>query len=440
MLTAQFISKEAALEDLNYLAEAVRAGHPANYQPDRQVDLSGVIKEVAAFSADSIRSIDFRLWVGEVLQEIGCIHTSVRKDPLAYYPETGSYFPFQLELMTDDRLLIAAPLASTYLGSEVISVNGIRARELSKQLKRFAAADGNGAAYSRAIGGHYASKLLARFFDFPEFYRVEMSNEVFVFKATEKEIHRGNEKFPFEEISKGARFTFGIRDSIGLLQINGFAKDDRKEFQQLFQQLSEQQSCKSLILDLRGNGGGNRKTAVALTQELIDQPFSYSILNPKQLKSGKYLTGKGKFFLFLGKMRYGLGGFFKKRKTDYGRAYRYSYSAGKRVFDGELVVLTDGFTASASTMVTTWLEQHREVTFVGEQAGGGYNGNNGGSFPMLTLPNSEIEIRFPVYRLVLDEGSGQRDGIVPDHVVIPTVESIWQRRDLGLEFALGGVK
>lgn len=437
VLSAQFIGKEAALEDLRYFAAAVRAGHPSKYQPGQQVDFSGVIDSVAALSVDSIRSIDFRFWIGEMLQANGCIHTSVRKDPLAYYPEEVKYFPFQLELTEDGKVLIAAPLESPYLGSEVFAVNGVAAAELSNQLSRYSAADGNGMAYARALGGYLSSKLIARCLDFPEVYTVETTKQKIGVKAATAEIRRADNEFLFDESDKGAKFKFGIRDSIGLLRIDQFTKDDKQEFQRLFKQLDEQKNCKALILDLRGNGGGNRKTAVALTQELIDRPFSYSMLKPRKLSSRKYLTGKGKFFLFLGRVKYGSGGLFRGRKSEYGRAYRYGYPAGKRAFVGELIVLTDGFTASASTMVTTWLKQYRPVTFVGEQAGGGYNGNNGGSFPMLVLPNSQLEIRFPAYRLILDEDSEQREGIVPDWVIVPTTESIRGRRDLVLEFALG---
>ena len=70
-------------------------------------------------------------------------------------------------------------------------------------------------------------------------------------------------------------------------------------------------------------------------------------------------------------------------------------------------------------MVTSWLKQHTKATFIGQQSGGGYNGNNGGSFPTLTLPNSKYQITFPAYRLILDKTSDQNEGIVPDLQIEP---------------------
>jgi hypothetical protein len=63
------------------------------------------------------------------------------------------------------------------------------------------------------------------------------------------------------------------------------------------------------------------------------------------------------------------------------------------------------------------LKQHTKATFLGQQSGGGYNGNNGGSFPTITLPNSKCKITFPAYRLVLDKSSDQKAGIIPDVII-----------------------
>lgn len=429
------LSKAAVLEDLRYLQVAVRDGHPSNYQPRRQVDLDRVVDNAAALPSDSLTAFRFRMLVGEALQEVGCIHTSVRKDPLAFYPDSARFFPYQLDFSPKGGMVIVAPVNSSFLGKTILSVNGVAGNELADYLSQYLAGDGDGGAYPRAVAGLYSSSLIARYFDFPATYTIVTNEREFRLEAAPQRVVKQASAFPFDTITSGEQFLFGVKDSIGLLRINKFSSKDKAAYPELFKQLAEDNLCKSLVIDLRGNGGGDRKTTVNLTRELIDQPFSYSLLKPR-LKSSKYLTGKGKFFLLLGQLKYGVGGFYRGRKTDYGRAYRFSYSARKRSFAGPVVVLTDGFTASSATMLTTWLKQHREVTIIGEQAGGGYNGNNGGSFPMLTLPNSGIEIRFPAYRLVMDENSDDRDGIIPDVVLKPTVQELRNRRDAVLEYAL----
>jgi C-terminal processing protease CtpA/Prc len=72
-------------------------------------------------------------------------------------------------------------------------------------------------------------------------------------------------------------------------------------------------------------------------------------------------------------------------------------------------------------MVTSWLKQHTNAVFIGQQSAGGYNGNNGGSFPSITLPNTKCQIVLPAYRLLLDGKSAQDYGIVPDLIVEPII-------------------
>ena len=118
----------------------------------------------------------------------------------------------------------------------------------------------------------------------------------------------------------------------------------------------------------------------------------------------------------------------------------FRYQPEKNINKGKIFVITDGFTASASTMLSSWLKQHGNTTFVGEQAGGGYNGNNGGSFPVLTLPVSKVEINLPAYRLILDPASDNKKGIIPNVQPPVTIQDIIQKRDVEMETILNIIK
>lgn len=37
------------------------------------------------------------------------------------------------------------------------------------------------------------------------------------------------------------------------------------------------------------------------------------------------------------------------------------------------------------------------ATFIGEETGGAYHGNNSGEMPLLTLPSSKMQIRVPLF-------------------------------------------
>lgn len=215
------------------------------------------------------------------------------------------------------------------------------------------------------------------------------------------------------------------------MRINSFSTSDKRFFASSLRYIKDE-NISNLILDLRGNTGGNRNVAISLGKHLVDTIFAYSILQPK-LNTKAYVNGKGKRFLLLSKLKYNIGNFFKGHRTEFGREFVYRFKPNREVYKGKLFVITDGLTASSSTMLTSWLKQHTDAQFIGKQAGGGYNGNNGGSFPVLTLPESKIEITFPAYRLILDHASRTNQGIIPDIEPRYTITDIVQNRDVEME-------
>ena len=246
--------------------------------------------------------------------------------------------------------------------------------------------------------------------------------KIYAIKKIESEFSLSGTNEPFKRLQaknsqnilmSNVKNQFYTIDNFAILIVNTFQKSDKQFFDEVFKKIRKLKTEK-LLIDLRQNLGGNRKSSIMLTKYLVDTTFAYSILQPK-LPTKNYLNRKGKYYLFLSKLKYNVGNMFKKHESEYGNEFTYSYKPKKQNhFDGKLYVITDGFTASASTMVTSWIKQHTNAIFVGNQASGGYNGNNGGSFPIITLPKSKIEITFPAYRLILDKKSENRTGILPD--------------------------
>lgn len=91
-------------------------------------------------------------------------------------------------------------------------------------------------------------------------------------------------------------------------------------------------------------------------------------------------------------------------------------------------------------MLSSWLKQHGNTTFVGERAGGRYNGNNGGSFPVLFLPVSKVKINFPAYRLILNPASDNRKGVISNVQPPVTIKDIIQTRDVEIKTILNIIK
>lgn len=431
----QPLSRQGLSQDLAFLQEAVQHGHPVNYQHKNTVSLTQLRDSVDALNEDSLSPATYRLIIGSALQQIGCVHTTVVKNPtLLNHPDF--YFPFATCLL-QQKLYVSqqSPANPVYEGQEIIAINGVPVRTIVDALLHYAASDGGGQALAHRYLNRASSSLLAFYFNYPQHYQLQFPTRQVVVEATQAPaaVHKPTARGAILISNKGNQL-IQLGPGIGLLRLQSFSRSDVDFINQVFVTINKA-GLTNLLLDLRGNTGGHRGASVALAKYIVPHSFSYSILKPR-LKPGPYLNSTGRFYFLLSKLKYQLGHLLKRHRTELGIEFRYRYQPEKEVYRGQLYVLTDGFTASAATMVTSWVKQYTTAMFIGSQAGGGYNGNNGGSFPLLTLPYSKMQLRFPVYRLILDETSNQRHGLVPDHLVDYTIEDVLANQDKEIEFIL----
>lgn len=215
----------------------------------------------------------------------------------------------------------------------------------------------------------------------------------------------------------------------------------RKFFRQTFRYI-KQTGIKNVVLDIRSNGGGKINSSTLLTKYVTRQPFkvadsAYSVtrnLGPYT----KYI--KGKIFNNIG-LR-----FLTKRKKDgnyhFGIWERKTYRAKhNNHFDGDLYVLINGQTFSASTLFCNAVKGQKGITIVGEEAGGGWYGNSGIMIPDITLPNTHLRVRLPLFRLVQykhvqKDGSGVR----PDIYIPTSYEALLKGYDKKLQVVMEIIK
>lgn len=431
---AQQIARRDVLSDLLYLEEAVRNGHPVNYQSPGKLAPHQTRRQVENMPDDSLSVFDYRFILGAALQEIGCVHTAVIRNPLMERINGLAFFPFPVYIVSG-KLYFARSTASAWqhlAGQEIQTINGRAATQIVERLLQYSASDGGGDAFVAQQINKRGQSLLALCLGFPQRYEVQLDTQTIVMDALSR-LNAPNT--PTDTLSSSVLLAHGPnelkqQEGLTVLKIRTFTKSDRRFIRQAFA-LIRTMNCPQLVLDLRGNPGGSRKTSAALTRQLIEQPFDYEILQPK-LDTWRYLNPKGKLFWALSRWKYNVVDAYRGRRTDLGRSFVYRFRPARQPYTGPLYVLTDGITASASTMVTSWLKQHRQVVLVGRQAGGGYNGNNGGAFPRLTLPQSGIELVFPAYRLILDRTSPQNAGLMPDFEVGYTIDDLISGKDKDL--------
>ena len=88
--------------------------------------------------------------------------------------------------------------------------------------------------------------------------------------------------------------------------------------------------------------------------------------------------------------------------------------------NGNLYVLTNGQTFSASSLFCNAIKGQQGITLLGEETGGGWHGNSGILIPDIKLPNTGLRVRLPLFRLVqYNHVAKTGTGVLPD-VVVPT--------------------
>ena len=119
---------------------------------------------------------------------------------------------------------------------------------------------------------------------------------------------------------------------------------------------------------------------------------------------------------------------------------RYFKPKTKNHFSGHVYFLTGGNTFSASTLAMQAVMGQSNVTVVGEETGGGAYGNNAWLIPDVTLPNTKVRFRLPLFRLVINRDAQKGRGIFPEVEALPTVSAIRQSKDYKMEKVLELIK
>jgi len=205
----------------------------------------------------------------------------------------------------------------------------------------------------------------------------------------------------------------------------------------------------ALILDLRGNEGGN-DVGNEILSHLIDEPMTLSPMRrlvryrkvPDDLVP--YLDTWDKCFRDWGAAAVDLPKpwptaphevpYLKLTRYDDDAAGDVIKPSGRR-FRGKVLVLIDATNSSATFQFAQNLKSHHLGILVGQPTGGSQRGINGGAFFFLHLPHSGIELDLPLIGTFPPEPMPDT-GVTPDVLVTPTASDIAGGRDPELEAAL----
>lgn len=192
-----------------------------------------------------------------------------------------------------------------------------------------------------------------------------------------------------------------------------------------FNELKEKR-VKNLVMDLRHNGGGDDNYGATLVSYLAKEDFGYF----ESIEVTEHYDGYGNVKLSNG----------KRLMTSHKGLNVWHPQPNQ--FTGNVYVLVDGFSFSTCADVATVLHYHQWATFIGEETGGGYDGNTSGNSKSLVLPHSGIRVNVPMWKYTTANSghSFYGRGVIPDYPISTTRQALIENTDVELSKALQLIK
>jgi len=201
----------------------------------------------------------------------------------------------------------------------------------------------------------------------------------------------------------------------------------------------QSKGSKALILDLRGNGGGEDQLGKLLFSYLVDAPFIYYedlIATKMSFSFAKYTDPHRDLIVPEG---------VAELRSD-GRVHMLKYDnlglqqPSKPTFTGPVYILINGGCLSTTAEFLTEAHFHHRATFIGEESAGCYYGPTSGDVVKITLPNTKLGIYIPIVSYYMAVGGSHEHltarGVIPDFPVKSTIADLVAGVDKDLDRAL----
>ncbi len=454
------ITAEQAEQEVKILRRALTALHPALTKYRTQQEIDAAFKQFETRGKLARSSGEMYLAATEMAAAIRCGHTwtnvlNQERGSKNTLLETADKLPFTMMLIANRWLVLASADASINAGDEILSVNGINAKDMVAMMMPYLRADGNSDGkrlqqLNHNRGDYSQMDIVWPLLSPPKdgVYAIavrktsgqRLSVTVKSTKLTLREdaltkqnIKPASENWSFRIDGNTAIMTlptFSFWNSNfdwAVFIDNAFAELDAKKIP-------------NLIIDIRLNEGGDGTIGGKILTHLVKQPFEFtsdqstSSYERAPYNLAKYLdTWDYSFFDRTGQVE-------KITEGTAAGKYRFLPNAQKRQtitpvakpYYGKTYILISAENSSATFQFALLTKQSAAATLVGQTTGGNQRGLNGGQLAWLVLPSSGVAVDIPLLAATYTANTPDAS-VIPDIVVKPSFEARAENRDVELE-------
>ena len=406
-------SREELVQDLKQLETTIMDENPLFFA-DRKILKSNFVNTYELIE-DKMTELEFYRLVNPLVTDVNCGHTNLYISEALENnrEEKAKFFPLKVTLLNDELFVLEDDQESGIkAGNKIKSINGLSSKKIIEKLIENISGDGDGEAKQRTILSKYFNSRFYDFVDNSDEFRVEYLNQDGNNKTTNLNAEQNSHynlnswNLHFAAYRSGNYYDQEIFNDYALLDVNVFIQEKEENFDSFlegfFLNLKEKE-ISNLIIDLRGNFGGNPFMSKTLLAYLVN-------------KETDYFTDDLPFLQRL------LG-------------FTDPIKPAENNFEGELILITDGANFSTAAHFCSFFKYHKLGTILGSETGGSYVCSD--SSKDIVLRNTRMRLHYStlVYELVV-EGLPKNKGIEPDITVKEDINTILNRRDPQLERSL----
>lgn len=375
------------------------------------------------------------------------------------------FFPLPLKYL-DNKLYSNLDYDNIPLGSEILSVNGVPAKDFAKEVAKYTSTDGHN------ITGKYAF-LETGSLPFYVYLAYGTCDSFALSYKDQSGIRQKNlEPLDYKKCMENYRkrfipayvksqdpgysFQYPNSSETGLLTVNTFAlggpkseghKDYAAFLDSVFNDLKHR-NIQNLIVDIRENGGGNDPNDLLLYSYLTERNFrenrsAFTLFQSVPFKK-YYVEEETDEIKDLEETLREEHSIQKDGKFCQNETFNALWTPKPNAFTGKVYLLISPFVASAGSLFASMVKSDEGTVVIGQETLGGYYGHTGHIPVTYQLPNTELQLSFSIVDLeqdvqkLTDQSYG--DGVKPDFTVEQTIEEYLQSSDRVLEFALKQIR
>ena len=410
-MAAPLFTVEDMQHDFKQLRRILESEHCCLYEYTGKEEFDRIFDERFKLINRPMRYEEFFKIIAPITAKVGCMHTALWMPSGFFSLGSENLFPLQVRLI-ENRLVVTDAYRAALevpVGSIILEINGLPANQIMDELRAITSADALNPYFIDAQAEKRFPMFYASVFGFPEKYQVtyalpgrktRMTAELHpAYLGSVRKVIFANFNYPALNIE------FMEDKNAAVMTVKTFSYYDRVDYfkdfmDRSFRQIKEK-GIENLVLDLRGNDGGDPFCAVILYSYLEKEPAPY-FAEPY----GKYAELANPIPL------------------------------PENHFSGNLYTLLDGRCGSTNGHFSALLKYHGLGKFVGTPSGSSYK-CNAGKNTQLQLDKTSIILTLgrSTYAAAV-KGMDKAKPIMPDYPVRETYRDFLEGRDVYLEAAL----